>query len=161
MKVDLKNATITLKDGGSESLEIKVGEGNITFTEHLARKYELDKGLLDTVRDDDQAPVDVSLEFSWEWIKSAGGDPPTPVEALKKIGAASGWVSSSSDQCEPYCLDVEILNNADCDDGTENELILLPDFRYEELAYDLSAGQIAVSGKCNVTDAVVTRVPQS
>jgi len=161
MKVDIKQATIKLKDGASHELEIKVGDGNVTFTEHLARKYELDKGNLDTVRNDDQAPVDVSLEFSWEWLKASSGNPPTPVDALKKRGEASSWVSSSSDQCEPYALDIEILINADCADGTENELILLPDFRYEELAYDISAGQISVSGKCNVTDAVVTRVPQS
>lgn len=161
MKIDIKNSTITIKDGGSNELEVKIGEGNITFTEHKARKYELNKGNLDTVRNDNQAPVDVSLEFSWEWIKSSNGNPPTPVEAIKKIGAASTWITSSSDACEPYAVDISILNNADCEDGTDNELILLPDFRYEELAYDLNAGQISVTGKCNVTDATVTRVANS
>ena len=161
MKVDIKNATITMKDGASHSLEVKVGEGNVTFTEHKARKYELDKGNLDTVRNDDQAPVDVSLEFSWEFLTADTGNPPTPVDALKRRGEASDWISSSSDACEPYAIDIEILNKSECDDGTKSELILLADFRYEELGYDLTAGQISVTGKCNITDANVTRVAAS
>ena len=158
MKVDIKQATIKLKDGGGEELEIKVGEGNVTFVEHKARKYELDKGKLDTVRNDDEAPVDVNLEFSWEFLTSESGEPPTPVDALKRRGNASGWISSSDDSCEPYALDIEIYINPECDDGTPGELILIADFRYEELNYDLDAGQIAVSGKSNATDVVPTRV---
>lgn len=164
MKVDIKNATITIKDGTTPtplSLEIKVGEGNITFVERIAREYALDKGRLDTVRNGDEAPVDVSLEFQWEWLKADTGLPPTPVDVLYRRGEAAAWLSSSSDPCEPYCVDIEILINADCDDGTKAELILLPDFRHEELSYDLRAGQISVSGKCNVTTVTPTRVAVS
>ena len=161
MKVDLKNATIKIKDGTTpvpNELEIKIGEGNLTFVERVEREYSRDKGLLDTVRNGDQQPVDVNLEFVWEWLKADTGEPPTPIDALKRRGTAAAWLSSSSDSCEPYCVDIEIYIDADCDDGTRPEVILLPDFRYEELNYDLSAGQVAVTGKCNVTDATVTRV---
>jgi hypothetical protein len=164
MKVDIKNATIKMKDGTTptpEELEIKVGEGNVTFKETSARTYELDKGRLDTVRNGDEAPVEVSLEFLWEWLKADTGLPPTPVDALKKRGEAADWVSSSADPCEPYCVDIEITLAPDCEDGSKNEVILLPDFRVEELNYDLRAGQISVSGKCNVTEATITRVAAS
>lgn len=164
MKVDIKNATIKMKDGTTPTpneLEIKVGEGNVSFVERVAREYALDKGRLDTVRNGDEQPVDVSLEFVWEWLKADTGLPPTPVDVLKRRGEAAGWLSSSADPCEPYCVDIEILINADCDDGTRSELILLPDFRFEELNYDLRAGQIAVSGKCNVTEGTITRIAVS
>lgn len=164
MKVDIKNATIKFKDGATPTpneLEIKVGEGNVTFVERIAREYALDKGRLDTVRNGDEAPVDVSLEFQWEWLKADTGNPPTPVDVLYRRGEASGWVSSSSDPCEPYCIDIEIYIDPDCEDGTKAELILLPDFRHEELNYDLRAGQIAVTGKCNVTTVTPTRVAVS
>ena len=161
MKVDIKNATIKFKDGTTpvpNELEIKVGEGNITFVERTAREYALDKGRLDTVRNGDEQPVDVSMEFQWEWLKAAVGNPPTPVDVLHRRGEAAGWLSSSADACEPYCIDIEVLNSADCDDGTPSELILMPDFRFEELSYDLRAGQISMTGKYNVTRVTPTRV---
>ena len=161
MKVDLKNATIKFKDGDTPTpneLEVKIGEGNLTFVERVNRTYELDKGKLDTVRNGDEVPVDVNLEFMWEWLKADTGKPPTPVDVLKQRGEASAWVSSSSDPCEPYCVDIEVTVNPHCSDGSKNEVILLSDFRYEELNYDIKAGQVACTGKCNITEATISRV---
>jgi hypothetical protein len=157
MKQDLKNATIKFKDGGSNSIEVKIGDGNLTYKESRPIQYELDKGRLDTVREGDEVPVDVSLGFNWEWIKSDGSELATPVEVLKKEGAASAWVTSSSDACEPYCVDLEVTLAPRCSDGTKGEVILLSDFRYEDLSFDLKAGQISCSGKCNITKATTTR----
>lgn len=157
MKQDLKNATIKIKDGDSNEIEVKIGDGNVTFKESRPITYELDKGNLDTVREGDQVPVDVSLGFNWEWVKSDGSEAITPVEALKKEGAAAAWVTSSSDACEPYAVDLEITLAPRCSDGTKGEVILLSDFRYEELNFDLKAGQISCTGKCNVTKATYTR----
>ena len=82
--------------------------------------------------------------------------PITPVEAIKGINAASEWVSSSSDLCEPYAVDMLLKHCVPC--GTDqDEDILLPDFRWESLDYDLGAATISVSGQCNVSNATVTR----
>lgn len=163
MKIDLKQCTIKFKDGDTpqNELEIKIGTGNMTFVERVNRNYELDKGLLDTVRNGDEVPVDVTLAFSWEWLKADTGLPPTPVDVLKRRGEAAAWVSSSADPCEPYCIDIEVYVDPECEDGSKAEVILLPDFRYEELNYDIQAGQISVTGKCNVTDATITRIAAS
>jgi hypothetical protein len=164
MKIDLKKCTIKFKDGTTPTqleLEIKIGTGNVSFVEKKNRNYELDKGLLDTVRDGDEVPVDVSLAFSWEWLKADTGLPPTPVDVLKRRGQAAAWISSSADPCEPYAIDIEIYVDPDCEDGSKAEVILLPDFRYEELNYDIQAAQISVTGKCNVTDATLTRIAAS
>jgi len=157
MKIDLKNCTINIKDGATGDIEVNVGTGNVSWTERMARTYELNKGLLDTVRNGDQAPVDVNLSFNWEWLKSVGAELPTPVEALKRIGAASAWVSTDDDPCAPYAVDIVIEHTIDCTGEDITETITLPDFRVEELSYDISAGQITCTGKCNVTEISVTR----
>lgn len=138
-------------------LEVKVGEGNLTYSEKVNREYTRNRGALDTVRNGDEEPVEVQLDAVWEWLRASTGDTPTIEDALKKRGVASAWASSAADACEPYAVDVEIHYIPDCG-SEETEMILLEDFRYESLDHDLSAGTISVNGKCNRTEATVTRV---
>jgi hypothetical protein len=157
-QIDLKNCTITLKDGGSNTLEVVIGEGNLTYQEKKTRQYFRDRGQLDTVRDGDEEPVDVRLDFTWEFLK---GDSDTTIEdALKKRGGAAAWVSSSADACEPYAVDIEVKYNPPCS-SVKNEVILLADFRWETLDHDMRGGTVSVTGKCNITEATVTRTAVS
>jgi hypothetical protein len=156
--IDLKHAVIKLRDGDSNELEIKIGDGSCTYSEKKNREYKLNRGLLDNVRDGDEAPVEVSFNFDWEWLKSSGAEDVTIEEALKKTGGAAAWVTSGTDPCEPYCVDILIENEAQCADGaTLDELIELKEFRYESLDHDAKGGTVSVSGKCNVTEATITR----
>lgn len=141
---------------GPNELEIKIGSGNLSYTEKRNYDYRLDRGLLDTVREGDQAPVEVSLEFVWEFLRSTGSEPVTPEEAFKKVGAAANWKTSSSDPCEPYALNIIVLYHPPCGD-TLDEKIVFNDFRWETLDHSYKDGQISVKGSCNVTDATVTR----
>ena len=163
-QIDLKQATVTLRDGDTpaNTLEIKVGEGNVTYTEARNMEYTLDRGNLDEVREGDQIPMAVTFDFNWEYItgSSTSGALPTVEDALKKTGNASDWVSSDSDACRPYAVDIVILYVPDCATGDQEEIVL-PDYRWESLAHDLSAGTIASAGNCNVTTATVTRAAQS
>lgn len=165
-RIDLKKATIKLKDGGSNELEVKIGEGNLTFTEAKVMEYLLDRGNLDDVREGDQVPVDVSLDFIWEYLRgpssasTASGGTPTIEDALKNRGAAADWVSTDTDTCRPYALDLEITYEPTPTSCGDKETITLSDFRYESLDHDLRAGSVAVSGKCNVTEATVVREAQ-
>jgi hypothetical protein len=72
MKIDLKNAVINFKSGGTGSnvktLEVKIGEGNITWTEKRNMEYTLDRGQLDTVREGDEVPVDVKIDLVYEFL---------------------------------------------------------------------------------------------
>jgi hypothetical protein len=165
-QIDIRDAVIKIKDGGVGSaqneIEIKVGEGNFTWTERKNMEYLLDRGNLDEVREGDQAPVEVSFEFKWEYI--TGGVTTTTIpsieDALKKVEAASTWVTSDSDPCRPYAVDLEVTYTPDCSSG-DVETMTFPDFRYEELSHDLRAGQISCSGQCNVTEATVARSAQA
>lgn len=176
-QIDLKNATISFRDGDSPTpneIAVTVGQGNLTYVENRAIEYTLDRGVLDEVRLGDQAPLEVSLSFTWTYIRgtmaggssstdfgsaaSAGSAVPTVEDVLKQKGAAASWVSSDSDACRPYCVDIVVVYTPPC--TGDMETIILPDFRYEQLSHDLSAGTISVSGKCNATEALADRDAQ-
>jgi hypothetical protein len=143
---------------GGRSLEIKIGEGNLTYDEKRNMEYKKDRGQLDTVREGDEEPIDVRLDIQWEWLSSAGSDTvPTPEEVLKQEGLASTWETSSSDPCEPYAIDIIVDYDPECS-GIDGERITLSDYRWESLNHDLKAGTLSTSGKCNVTRATKERV---
>ena len=161
-QIDLKYATIEIKDGAGASIEVTIGEGNLTYTEAKNIEYTLDRGLLDEVREGDQVPVDVSLDFVWEYLRGpTGGTPPSVEEALKNIGNASSWTSTDTDACRPYAVDLVITYQPQPAACGDQEVITLPEYRYESLDHDLRAGTVSTSGKCNVTQATVVRSAQS
>lgn len=138
-------------------LQIRIGEGNATWTEKRAVTYVKDRGLLDTVRLGDQEPVEVKLDATWVFLKASTGQEITIEDVLKRRGEASAWVTSATDTCEPYAVDIVIEYTPPC--STEQmEIYTLSDFRYEELAHDIKAGTISISGKCNIVEVGVTRV---
>ena len=155
------DASNTLADDGvitflPQRLEIQVGEGEISWSETREFIYDRDRDVLDTVRQGQDQPMSVDIAFTFEYVTASTNATPTPVDALKRQGEASEWVSSSSDLCEPYAVDIIILHCVPC--GTdEDQEILLPDFRYETLDYSVNDAAISVSGQCNATDATVTR----
>lgn len=141
----------------ANQLEIKIGDGNLTYTEHKEYEYQLDRGNLDTVREGNQVPMDVRIECVYEHITTGTGENITPLDALKRKGKASEWVSSADDLCEPYAVDVEIEHNVPC--GTnQDEVTLFPDFRHETAEINLKDATISITGKCNAIEPVVTRV---
>ena len=160
-KIDLKDVTFKIKDGGANTLTVKIGEGNFSYTTARAREYILDRGTLDDVRDGDETPVDVRFDFVWEYIVSeSSGATPTVEEALENTGAAAVWVSTDSDACRPYAVDLEILNAPGPSTCGDKETLTFSDFRHESLDHDLRAGTVACSGKCNITKPTSVRATQ-
>jgi hypothetical protein len=139
-----------------QRIEIKIGEGNLTWSETKEYEYLRDRGNLDTVKEGDEQPVEMSLEFVYDYIKTQSGQDITPVDAIKNIGEASEWVSTAADLCEPYCVDILAKHCVPC--GTdEDEDVMFTDFRWESLDFDMGEATIAVSGRCNVSSPTVTR----
>lgn len=153
MKIDLKLAIITFKDGSGspKSLEINIGEGTLTWSEKVTREYVKNRGLLDTVRNGDEEPVDIRFDLVWEFLRSMGtATTPTPYEVLNHFGEAASWVTTDSDLCAPFAIDLQIVYTPGC--GAETaETILFSDFRHESLDGDAKAGTLTVSGKANIT----------
>jgi hypothetical protein len=151
----------TYADGGAvtfqaNQIDIKIGDGNLTYTEHTEYQYLLDRGDLDTVREGNQVPMDVKLEAVFEHITTGTSEAITPMDALKGVGSASEWVSASSDPCEPYAVDVEVIHTPPC--GTAQiETTLFPDFRADTREVNYKEATISLTGKCNATEPTVTR----
>ena len=141
---------------GQEKLSVKIGEGNLTYNEQSKVKFILDRGNLDTVKTENDEPVDVSFGFTWEFLTASSGGTETVEDVLKQRGEASDWVSSADDVCQPYCVDVELLNVPACV-GIDNEQVLFEEFYYESLAHDLKAGTVESKGRCNRASVTITR----
>ena len=157
---DLKLATVTFQDGTTptpNTLAIKVGEGTLSFTETRNRNYKKDRGKLYKVVNGDEEPLDVSFDLIWEYLRGDSGHPPSPEDAMKQINNASTWVSTDADTCSPYCIDIFIVFSPACA-ADKTEHIQLPQFRVEKLQYNAKESMVSASGKCNVTDATITRV---
>ena len=139
-----------------QRIEIKIGDGDLTWTEARNFEYDLDRDQLDTVRQGEDVPVSVELAFTFEYVTTESGQAITPVDALKRTGEASEWVSSSADLCEPYAVDIYVIHNVPC--GTDQDQdFLFPDFRWESLDYSIADASISVSGQCNTTEVTTTR----
>lgn len=147
--------------GSIQQIEVKIGEGNLTYTEGKNIEYILDRGQLDDVREGDQIPVQVSFDFQWDYILGvSGSSTPSVEEALKGVGEAADWVSTDSDGCRPYSVDLEITYAPQPSTCGDQEIITFPDFRYESLEHDLREGTISCSGQCNVTQITAVRSAQ-
>jgi len=151
--VPANGATITFQ---AQRVAVTIGEGNLSYTEAQNMDYTLDRGNLDTVRQGDDIPVDVTMEFSYEFVTASSGEIITPSDALKGVGEANEWISSSSDLCEPYAVDIEVARELSCG-SVESETTLLSDYRWESLEFSLRDATISSSGKCNITTATNTR----
>lgn len=158
---DLRHATVTLQDGTGgtpKTLDVKVGTGTLNYTESRNIEYIMNRGLLYEIRQGDDVPMDVKFDFIWQFIRAVtGSGTPTVEDALKQRGEASSWISSDTDVCRPYALDILILLDLQCS-TQQRELITLVDFRYEKLDHDAKNSQVSCSGKCNVTQATDARM---
>jgi len=147
------NAVITFL---SQRVTVKIGEGDLTWTESRELIYDRDRDLLDTVRLGQEQPVSVELNFTFEYVTTESGQDITPVDALKQTGEAGEWVSSSSDLCEPYAIDIYVIHDVPCGTDQDQDLRFV-DFRWESLDYSVQDATIAVSGQCNVSSVTTTR----
>lgn len=150
------NAVITFT---YNEIELVVGEGNLTFTEKKAREYKLNKGRLYSVRNGDEAPVELNFSFYWEFLKSSvtEGEQPTLEEALKQEGQCSGWVTTDTvNPCAPYAVDIVIRNNPPCT-NIDNEEVQFKYFRYEELSHNAKDATVECKGSCNLTSPIKVR----
>lgn len=159
-QIDLANTKIYIRDRGSNFIEVKIGEGNLQYSENKSIEFVLGRGELDTVRENNEQPLDVNFDFIWEYISSTTGA--TIEDALKRKGAASTWVSASTDPDAPYCVHLEIVHmpgGGTCTNPDEDivEHIFLNEFHYEQLGHSLKDGTIDCRGKCNATQATTLR----
>lgn len=160
-QIDLKKVTVKIMDGTSPTpneINVKIGEGNLTWSEKRTIEYKKDRGLLDGVRLGDEEPMDLTLDarFDHYFSSTTDGEDVTPTEALKQQGEAATWVTTGLDVCEPYAVDIHLLYEIACGDVLDDKLVF-KEFRYESADFDPKAGTISFKGKCNAKEPVATR----
>lgn len=155
-QIDLRNATIVLKDNGANSLEVKIGEGSLDYSEKRNIELVLSRGELDTTREENEEGMEVSFSFIWEYIESPSGQPITIEDALKRRNAAVAWATTSTDAAAPFCLDLHLTYIPPCGTSGLSELIVFPQYNFKELAHSLKDGTIACSGICNALEPIVS-----
>lgn len=149
-QMDIKNCTFILRDGTSPTpneLELKIDEGNVTWTERRNLEAKKDRGILDYIKEGDEENMTVSVEARFDAIVSSSGLTVTVHEFLTFTGAAAAYVTTG-DVCAAKCVDLIVKVSQTC--GTvEDEIITFPDFTYEEIGGDFRAGTMSFSGICN------------
>jgi hypothetical protein len=139
-----------------QQLSIKVGDGDLKYTENPTYQYFNDRGILDTVRLGDDTPMDVDLNFVFEHITTGTNETIAPMDALKRMGSASEWVSSATDKCEPYAVDLIVEQDPPC--GTnQKDIFTFPDFRADKREASFKDANIVITGRCMAVEPIVTR----
>lgn len=140
-----------------QQIEIRVGDGDLSWTEAREVLYDLDRDILDDVRLGPEQPLELNAAFVFEWAATGTGEPISPIDAIKRINDADEWVSSDSDQCRPYAIDVIVDHVVPC--GTnQDQRFSFEDFRWDSLEYSIQDAAITLTGRCNRTDALVARL---
>jgi hypothetical protein len=138
-------------------INVKIGEGNISYVEKRNIEYKLDRGRIDSVRLGNDSPVEVKVAFTWETLASLTGDPPTVEEFLKRTGPAANYVNAASDPCTPYSVRLIVTDTPPCTTIAPT-LYQFDNFLWEELNHDVKNAQVDITAKCNIAFAQVTRV---
>lgn len=142
--IDLKDATISINGSGGDAT-LKIGEGNFTYSEKRNIEFVRDRGLLDNVREGDEEPIDVKIDAVWEFFSSSGSGIEGVEDAIKGVEGVT------DSECNPYNCDITVSYESTCEGGSFT--INLDQFYWEEFAYDIKAGTISISGKCNISRA--------
>ena len=147
------NADITIQ---GRALEVKVGDGSISYDTARTIEYELDRGQLDAAVEGDDVPVAVNMSLTYEFLRAlTGSNIPSPKDVLKNRGEAADWVTAGADPCEPYAILIEIDYHPQCD--LPHEITRLPEFRAESINHDAQAATLSVRGQCKVKDVTPIR----
>lgn len=142
------------------SQTVHIGEGNMTYSEKRKIKYVTDRGILNTVKLEEDQPLEAKLAYEWDFLTSSIAEGvPTTEDVFKFRNLCANWVSTSPDKCEIPCVDIVLYNTPPCN-GVSAEQLILHMFRWEDLAHDPKAGTVDVTGKCNTLIALDTRIPE-
>ncbi len=151
------NGVNTVLTFQAQQIEIRIGDGDLSWTEAREIIYDLDRDILDDVRLGPEQPLELNAAFVFEWASTGTGEAISPIDAIKRINDAEEWVSSDSDQCRPYAIDVVVDHVVPC--GTnDDQRFSFEDFRWDSLEYSIQDAAITLTGRCNRTDALVERL---
>ena len=149
------------------AFEVETGDFNYTFGRNpiIRRK----RGRISGLREGDEKELEFSTSFSHSWLRvestlSQGNlngsnlEDTTVYEVLNQQGFASDWTPSShGDPCEPFSIDIVIVDAPTC--GSEQaEVLIFPQAVPAEVSFSFNDGVGEMSGVCAATKPITHRV---
>lgn len=153
---NLRDATITIKDGAAATLVIPISSGDLAWTEKRPTTVLKNRGRIDSRKNGDEMEMDLSFSFMFEqYSHDNGGTGISVIDALKGKGGASAWVST--DSCGPFAVDIEFKIENPCSPG-EYEVLVFPKFHADTLSFKEAdpADTVAVAGTSLATEPTRT-----
>jgi hypothetical protein len=155
---NLANSYLSLQayDGtATVSATMKIGTGNITWTEARVLNYTPNRGKIRpqdgaTVQEGEDTPMAVNFDVVFEEYV-ATGTTYSPPELLH-----SGFRAAADDTCGPSSVNIVLDTTDDCGVGAER--LIFPRFRWENLSYDIEQGQITCQGNCLAIEPIRTTI---
>ena len=139
-----------------QQVYIKIGDGNLTYTEHRDYQYLLDRGLLDTVREPKDVPMDVKLDAVYEHITSGTSDNVCPMERAEGAQQRGGMGQFGSRRLRAV-LRGRAGGLQPALRPVNRETTVFPMFRAETREINYSAATIVFTGKCMAKEPTVYR----
>lgn len=121
--------------GTMDILTIRPGYGSFTYTESRAITYELDRGMLDTVRVADEQPVEFELDFT---VVTMQGE-----KTIREMV----FEMPNIDPCEPNCFALKIEDS--------QRTLFFRKCYVETFEQDLPCAQYRMTGRCIGAEHVV------
>jgi hypothetical protein len=123
---NLRDGTLTIQDGGANSVEVVLDEGNLVWRHPSNIAQIKDRGVLDHLRPGDQEAVTFSFGIKYTRLLAdtgqgtTGEGETTVYEAITKTGRAAAWASVGQTY-EPY--EVKMVFRVDDPAGLKDETI--------------------------------------
>ena len=162
---NLVNGSLKLIDGTTPTpneLTIPIEEGNLSWTEDDTAPVIKNRGKLAGFAD----PIENAVELTWTMIfeeytgKTTSGAAVSPVDFLKKKGAAAAFTGTRT--CGPYTIDAEftVAKPSNCDDPLEQkEVLTFADFHTNTIAFEEGEEMdtIVITGTALITTPAAVR----
>jgi hypothetical protein len=146
---NLRDGRIIILDGSgtAKTLTIPISEGDFAFTINRPTFIVMNRGKIDSRKQGDEVPVDLSFSIKFEqWAYSNGNTGMSVPDVLQGINLANDWIST--DGCGPYAVDIKFEVDNPCDPG-KKEVLVFGKFTADTLSFKEGSeyNSISVSGK--------------
>jgi hypothetical protein len=144
-------------------LEFEPEGGEFEWGQTRERIIRKPRGIIKGSRRGVEQEMTVTTSFPFEFLRAQTTatdelDELTPYEVLEQEGFASDWMpSANGGVCEPYSIDLVIVDKPDCL-SQQAQVWIFPQFDYTDLGPTVSEGIINLTGSCVAKKPITYRV---
>jgi len=145
-------------------LEFEIDTGDLEWDEGANPEVRKSRGVIVGLKQGDEQEMTVSAAFEFSRMRAetsvaeGGANDKTPWEVLHQLGFAADWLPSShGGVCEPYSVDIYVIDSPNC--GSEQaEVMIFPQFAFTSISPSVQDGIVTFSGLCVAKYPIITSV---